>query len=535
MKTRFAKFALITLLAGTVPLSGVYAEEDVNNRIIDEGMNRSELPQRAHELLDGIGPRLTNSTGMRQAEQWAVETMAALGLTQVHKEGYEFGRGWDLIGSSAQLANGNHDLLNVIPIAWTPGTDGILEAEIVVAPMSEPDHFAAYRGKLRGKIVFVSIPGTGDEPTTPAFKRLEASDIRDLDKFDYPSFDPRAKNFRAERIAYPHKLDAFLREEGALAWVRMSRRDGQLLHGEGYTFESGKTPVLPGFEMAAEDYRKLSRMAKGDVAPRLALSSQVRFLDDDSKAYNIIGEIPGSDPRAGYVMAGAHLDSWVAADGAVDNGAGSITVLEAARILKKLGVKPKRTIRFALWSGEEQGLHGSLAYIRQHLATRAGDGKTLADSFNWGTLFPITPKPGHGQLKAYFNMDNGSGKIRGIYGENNVAATPLLRKWLAPFSGLGAGDVVISPTTGTDHVFMQSVGVPGFQFIQDPLDYFARLHHTSIDSFDHLKMDDLRQASVVMAGVLLAAANDDDTLPREVVPQQPVETEPFKYDYPQDN
>ena len=229
-------------------------------------------------------------------------------------------------------------------------------------------------------------------------------------------------------------------------------------------------------------------------------------------------------------MAGAHFDSWIAGDGAADNGAGSIVVMEAARILTRLGIKPRRTIRFALWAGEEQGLLGSRAYIERYLATRPVDpGLTgIAAYLGWSQGWPITPKPGFSQLKAYFNLDNGGGKIRGIYAENNLGAEPLLKQWLAPFADMGAERVVTSKTGGTDHVFMQAIGLPGYQFIQDPLDYGTRVHHSSLDTVDHLRGDDLRQAATIMAAMLLQAANSDRDLPRMPLPSKPVPTDPFQ-------
>ena len=229
------------------------------------------------------------------------------------------------------------------------------------------------------------------------------------------------------------------------------------------------------------------------------------------------------------MMAGAHLDSWVAGDGAADNGAGTAMIMEAARILSKMP-KPKRTIRFALWAGEEQGILGSLAYIEQHFATRGGSATAtgLARYYGWDNRWPITTKPEWSKMAAYFNIDNGSGKLRGIYAENNPAVVPIFKDWLTPFNSMGASSVVIRKTGGTDHVFMQAVGLPGFQFIQDPLDYGSRVHHTSIDTFDHLKADDMRQAAVILAAFLWNAANGD-ALPRPPLPTQPVKTDPFAY------
>jgi len=316
----------------------------------------------------------------------------------------------------------------------------------------------------------------------------------------------------------------------------MAYRDGKLLHGEGYAFRTGETPALPGFEIAAEDYRRLARLAKTGPAPTLEIASDVKFDDSDPKAYDIIAEIPGTGGGTEYVMAGAHLDSWIAGDGAADNGAGCAVVMEAARILAASGIKPKRTIRFALWAGEEQGLLGSLAYVEKYLATRPPPppGEPGGEYVRWRYQFPITLRPTYKDLVAYFNIDNGSGRVHGIYAEGNVAAVPLLHEWLQPFAGLDATSVVAAPTGGTDHVFMQSVGISAYQFIQDPLDYGSRVHHSSIDTFDHLKAEDMRQASVVLAGVLLEAANSAKTLPRMPVPTKGTPTKPFKYDDPDD-
>lgn len=532
MFVRSLPIALALLSAGS---SAAMAQSDTS-RIIDEGMNRSQVMTTAHELMDGIGARLSNSTSMRRAEEWAIAKMQSYGLANVRREGFEFGRGWDLIDSQVRMISPRPIKLTAIPVAWTPPTNGVLQAPIVVAPISERRHFDAYRGKLKGKIVLISLPGEGSEPTQPYFKRHESSDLSKLDEYRQPKHEPDALEERLKRQKYAADLDDFLAGEGALAWARIARRDGKLLHGEGYSYQVGATPKLPGIEIAAEDYRRLTRLAKDGEAPVLEINSNVRFVDTDTQAYNIIGEIPGTDAKAGYVMAGAHFDSWVAGDGAVDNGAGSVVVLEAARILRRLGIRPRRTIRFTLWSGEEQGLLGSLAYIDRHLATRPVPAGTSAGQWTsyWREGWPIQPRPDYGRLKAYFNMDNGSGKLRGVYAEGNHGAVPLLKEWMSPFASMGATAVVAAPTGGTDHVYMQAVGVPGFQFVQDPLDYGARLHHSSIDTFDHLKAADLRQASVVMAGMLLAAANSDKELPRPPLPTRPLPTDPFEYEYPKD-
>lgn len=509
---------------------------DDTDRVIDQGMNHSQVMQIAEYLADRIGGRLTNSPAMRQAETWAMSQLKSWGLRNVRKDGFAFGRGWSIVSSTVRMTSPRTIVLTAIPVAWTPGTNGPLSAPIIVAPMKRERDFEAWRGKLAGKIVLVSLPNDGSEPDEAPFKRLQPDDLMKMDKYHEPDYDPEAIEKFIKRVGFSAKLDAFLKAEGALAWVRMAYRDGKLVHGEGYNYRVGKTPALPGIELAAEDYRRLARIAKTGTVPTLEINSHVQFDDSDVNAYNILAEIPGTGGGTEYVMAGAHLDSWVAGDGAADNGAGSSVVLEAARILAASGVKPKRTIRFVLWAGEEQGLLGSMAYVEKYLAKRAplpGD-DGLAGFWRWRYRFPITPLPGHKDLAAYFNIDNGSGRVHGIYAEGNAAATPILHDWLQPFAGMGASKVVAASTGGTDHVFMQSVGIPAYQFIQDPLDYSSRVHHSSIDTFDHLKADDMRQAAVVLAGVLLQAANSAKPLPRIPIPTKATPTNPFKYEDPDD-
>lgn len=530
---RLAPLLLTACLA--LPLTAPAAaqtERTVINRVLDEGMNRSEVMATAAHLTDRIGGRLTNSPAMREAERWTQQRFRDWGLANVRAEGFEFGRGWSIVSASARMLAPRVLALRSIPVAWTPPTDGAVSAPVIVAPMDEVEDFARWRGRLRGRIVMVTQPTAPRDPTDPPFRRLTGEQLTERNTYQQPNYSPQAIEEGLDRADFAERLDAFLAEEGAVAWARMSYRDGGLVHGAGYTYQAGRSPRLPGVELAAEDYRRLARLALGDTPPTLELNHDVRFHDEDTRAYNVLADIPGSDRTAGYVMAGAHLDSWVAADGAVDNAAGSAVVMEAARILSRLGVRPKRTIRFALWNGEEQGLLGSLAYVEQHLATRPpapANRANLPDSRTWRHRYPITLRPGHREMTAYFNLDNGSGRIRGIHAENNLAAVPIFQEWLAPFATMGATTVAIQGSGGTDHVYMQAVGLPAYQFIQDPLDYGSRLHHTSIDTYDHMKPEDLRQAAVIMATFLLNAANRDEPLPRQPVPQQPRATDPFEY------
>ena len=501
------------------------------NGIIDQGLNHSQVMQTAAWLTDRIGGRMTNSPQMRQAETWTQQQFRDWGLSNVRADPFEFGRGWSVVRSSARMTAPRPLDLRAIPIAWTPGTNGVISGDVVVAPMTSAGDFAKWRGKLAGKIVLVSRPTAGSEPTDPAFRRLTEDDLRNANTYNLPNHSAPSTGALRE-LEFARQMDAFLQEEGALAWVRMSARDGGLLHGNGSGYRMDDQRKTPGMELAAEDYRRLARLAlTEDAKPRLELMSEVRFHEEDTNAYNILADIPGTGRSGEYVMAGAHLDSWAASDGAVDNAAGSAVVMEAARILRAMNVRPKRTIRFALWSGEEQGILGSLAYVDKYVATRAplGDDQldALPNNRTWRQRWPIQPRAGHGDLVAYFNLDNGSGKIRGINAEGNVAAAPIFQEWLRPFNAMGATTVSMRTSGSTDHVYMQTVGVPGFQFIQDPLDYGARLHHTSIDSYDHMRADDLRQAAVILATFLLNAANSDEPLPRMPVPTRPTPTDPF--------
>ncbi|MFN3931384.1 MAG: M20/M25/M40 family metallo-hydrolase [Brevundimonas sp.] len=529
---RLAALLSATALALAMPVSAQEVDRVAINRIIDQGFNHSEVMQTAAHMTDRIGGRLTNSPQMRETEAWTQQRFRDWGLSNVRADPFEFGRGWSIVRSSARMTAPRPIDLRAIPVAWTPGTDGVISGQVVVAPMTSAGDFARWRGQLNGKIVMITKPDTGSEPTEAAFRRWTDEELAERNVYVQPTHAEPALD-RLRETDFALRLDEFLAEEGALAWVRMSYRDGGLLHGAGYTHRVGATPRLPGMELAAEDYRRLARLAKADATPTLELMSEVRFHDEDVNAYNILADIPGTDRSGEYVMAGAHFDSWVASDGAVDNAAGTAVVMEAARILKALGVRPKRTIRFALWNGEEQGLHGSLAYVDKYLATRAplGDPEldTLPNNRTWRSRWPIQPREGHGDLVAYFNLDNGSGKIRGINAEGNIAAAPIFEEWLEPFASMGASTVSLRTAGGTDHVYLQTVGVPGFQFIQDPLDYGSRLHHTSIDSYDHLKPDDLRQAAVILASFLLNAANSDEPLPRMPLPTRPTASDPFAY------
>ncbi|WP_310476191.1 M20/M25/M40 family metallo-hydrolase [Sandarakinorhabdus sp.] len=526
--------SLLALFLASVAVPAIAAPDlAMVAQITDEAMNRGEAVETAAYLSDRIGPRLTNSPSMRTATSWTQDKFKAWGLTNVRTESFDFGRGWSIESASVTMVAPRRMELRTLPVAWTPATPaGGITAPVIVAPMRKPRDFAEWAGKLKGKIVAVSFPRSPADATKPAFARLDDKAIGELDEFQQPVTAPDDGDGWFKYLQWGKELDAFLAKEGAVGWVRMSYRDNGLLHGEGYQHRD--TPKLPGLELTAEDYRRIARLAsQGEVI--LAINSQVKFDDSDANGYNVLADIPGSDAKAGYVMAGAHLDSWVAADGATDNGAGSAVVMEAARILAALKVKPKRTIRFALWSGEEQGLWGSSNYIERHLVSRPANPDPVKARLSYDfrmNQYPIEKKTDYNLMAAYFNMDNGGGKLRGIHAEGNFAAVPTLREWLSPFASMGASTVVASPTGGTDHELMAAMGLPAFQFIQDPLEYGTTTHHSSVDTFDHLRPADLRQASVIMASLLWEAANADKPLPAKPLPTKPKMTDPFRYEDP---
>lgn len=491
------------------------------SRIIDEGFNHSQVTTIAEDLADHIGARVTNSSAMRRAEAWAMERLTGFGLTAVRREGFEFGRGWQWRYAHVSMLDPRPLDLHGVPVAWTPGTNGPIEASVIVAPLVSEADFAAWRGKLHNRIVLVSPASDPDDEARPSFYRIKESDLADHSGFQPPDYEPavRAQRVASDRFAVAR--DAFLKREGALAWVRMSRNENGLVSGEGYQFRAGYTPIMPGLEMSAEDYRRLVRLASTGLVS-LRVDTAITFSDDDTNAYNILADIPGRSKGGSYVMAGAHLDSWAAGDGATDNGAGVAVVMEAARILSALHVRPRRTIRFAFWAGEEQGLLGSYAYVARHLATRPSEPEDDKRRFGPGdTLtWPITPLPGYDDLAAYFNIDNGAGRIRGIFAAGNLAAIPKLTDWLSPFASMGAASVLASRNDGSDQQAFTEVGLPAFQFVQDPLDY-RFVHHTQLDTFDHIRPDDLRQSAVILATLLLEAADADEPLPRTPIPTTP--------------
>ncbi|HKQ59802.1 MAG TPA: M20/M25/M40 family metallo-hydrolase [Candidatus Polarisedimenticolaceae bacterium] len=518
--------ALAVLAAGPPVVAEEAVDLGVVTRIRDEGFRRSHVMETAAYLTDRIGPRLTGSPAMKEANEWTRRRLEEWGLAAAHLEPYEFGRGWTFSRCALHLLRPQATPLAALPKAWTPGTDGRLRGTALRVDVKTEKDLEKYKGKLAGKLLLLDEAKTIKPPDDPIFDRLTNDELTELRSFEIP--EARAGDFRrrgAERWKLARARDAFFLAEGALATVEGSSRDSGLLTVQGSnTGRDADDKPLPGVILAAEQYNRLLRLIEADQEVELELEVEARFLDTDRRAFNTIAELPGSDRRGEVVMVGAHLDSWHTGTGATDNAAGCAVVMEAVRILKALDLKLRRTVRIALWSGEEQGLLGSRAYVRDHFGSRplSTDPEqqklpvTLREE-GW----PIEVKPEHAKLAAYFNIDNGTGKVRGIYAEENSAVVPIFGSWLAPFADLGADTVTLRRTGGTDHQSFDRVGLPGFQFIQDELDYQSRTHHTHMDVYDHLRREDLIQASVVLASVLYDAATRAEPLPRKPLPQKP--------------
>lgn len=501
---------------------------DVLGRIRDEGFHRSQVMDHARYLTDSIGARLTGSPALAAANAWTRERFAAWGLADARLEPFEFGEGWSFTRAEARLLSPAPALLLGLPKAWTPATGGALRGPALEVALDSLADVEALSGKVAGRILVVVEKEERKDPAAPMFRRHDAASLAELAEFDVPDErDPeaRSKKMRERRRVWRAANQLFA-AEGALATIEASSfAHGAVRVGGGGNLGLPEEPLgVPGLVLAVESFDRILRLLRAGAAVELELAVEATFHRDTTAVANTLADLPGRDPRGEVVMAGAHLDSWHAGTGATDDAAGVAVVMEAARILKSLGVRPKRTLRFALWAGEEQGLLGSKAYVAEHLAERPAptDPEELArpPRFRRET-WPVRPRPEHARFAAYFNVDNGGGRIRGLYAQGNLGARQLFARWLEPLSDLGAATVTMESTGSTDHVPFDRAGLPGFQFIQDELDYMTRTHHSNLDTYEHLDREDLMQAAVVLASVLWQAAELDGPFPRKPMPQGP--------------
>jgi hypothetical protein len=415
-----------------------------------------------------------------------------------------------------------------LPEAWTPATNGPLRAEVTHVVAATAADLEKYRGKLAGKIVLFGDARLPDPSDKPLFNRVAAADLDNLALFE-PSGDPNARRAAyVQRYQFIAAVNKFFTEEHVAAVLDITRgygEDGVIQLQAGGSYEKGKTIDFPRVTLSVEHFGRVSRLLAKNVPVQLEMNVETHFYDDDDMSYNTLAEIPGVDPnlKSQLVMLGGHLDSWHASEGATDNGAGVGVVMEAARLLAKLGVQPRRTIRVALWSGEEQGLFGSRAYVKDHFGSRpesTAPKDQILPSWVRPPGGPIELKPEQKLVSAYFNLDNGPGKIRGVFLQENAAVRPIFEKWMEPFRDLGMTTLTMRDTGSTDHISFDAVGIPGFQFIQDGLDYGVT-HHSSVDSYEHLRPLDLEQAATIMAAFVYNAAMCDEMLPR--IPIRPEE------------
>ena len=499
------------------------------NALRDEALNRSQAQNYLASLTDEIGPRLTGSPGLKHAADWARQTLQGLGLQQVRSESFApFGVGWTYNKASARLITPFALDLTAIPKAWTPGTQGVQRGKLMIAKINAEEDFAKWKGKLAGAIIMLETPRLLSPHTKADAQRYSHDDLQELQNFPTEaSSSPRGdlatylKNFHFQK-----KLLPFLTEEKVLAIISPSRGDdGTIFVQGGGSYKKGEAMGPTSLVLVTETYNRLYRLTEKKKELELELDVQAQIHPEDPQAaVNVLAEWPGSDKKEEVVMLGAHLDSWHGGTGATDNAAGVAITLEALRLLKEAGFKPRRSIRIALWGGEEQGLLGSRAWVKKNLAERPEptDPKELElPSFARKLTGPLSYKAMHSKVSVYFNLDNGAGKIRGIYAENNAAIKPIFEAWLQPFHDLGATTVTLRKTGSTDHVSFDSVGVPGFEFIQDRLDYSARTHHSNMDVYDKVPKEDIMQASLIMASFVAHAANREEMLPRKPLPKDP--------------
>jgi carboxypeptidase Q len=517
--------ALLAALAAPVAAAEEAVDLEMVTRIRDEGFTNSKVMDTVGYLTDVIGPRVTGSPQMREANDWTRQRLESWGLVNAHLEGWTFGRGWSLERSVVQMVKPTPATLVAVPRAFTPGTDGPRRGKVVKVKIESEADAEKYRGQLAGRIVLLGEPRDTANPEKPQFTRYSDQELDGLAHFDVEPArrGPLDREAITRRMRLQRVLRPFFVAENALATIEVSPADaGVVVVGRGGSWVKGEDPGVPALVMAAEQYNRLARLVDRDVDVELELDIRSHFQDDDPTAYNTVAEIPGSDKRGEVVMLGAHLDSWHAGTGATDNAAGSAVAMEAVRILQALDVKPRRTIRIALWSGEEEGLLGSKAYVAEHFGTRGGPpdpSESDLPSFLRRETGPVSAKPDHARLSAYFNVDNGTGKIRGIYAERNAAVAPLFEAWLRPLHDLGATTVTLRHTGGTDHLSFDAVGLPAFQFIQDEADYETRTHHTNLDVYDRLQKTDLMQAAVVLATFVYDAATRPERMPRRPLPR----------------
>jgi len=511
-------------------------------QIRHEAFAHSHIMEYASALMDGIGPRLTGSPNVKKANEWTRDQFTAMGCANAHLEDWgEFGMGWVQLNTWARMTAPDHAIFITQAAPWSPSTKGPVSGSAIWVDIKDEKDFDKYRGKLAGKVVLYGDMREVKPVDKPLFTRDDDAELKKIEEYPIhlgaPGRDLQAYIHRAQ---FREQLGKFFAAEQVAA-VLLPSRDGEDNGGSGGTifddngssfgvsvYHREKANPVPLAVTAIENYGRVYRLLKENVPVTLEVNIESEFTGDHEHGYNTIAEIPGTDPdlKDEIVMVGGHLDSWISATGATDNGAGSVVAMEVMRILNTLHVKPRRTIRVALWTGEEQGLFGSIGYASQHFGEipRSTEPDQLGlPAFARKIVGPIQVKPEQAKVSAYFNVDNGSGRIRGIYLQGNGAIGPIFKQWMEPLKDVGAATMSLRNTGGTDHLSFDAVGIPGFQFIQDPLDYASRTHHSNMDTYERLQADDLAEAAFVEAIFVYNAAMRDQMLPRKPFPHPELE------------
>ncbi|MFZ0958863.1 MAG: M20/M25/M40 family metallo-hydrolase [Candidatus Sulfotelmatobacter sp.] len=537
---RFAGLIVSLSLISTIAWSQEKQEKvdlETIARIRYEGFHNSKVMDYATGLMDSIGERLTGSPNMKRANEWTRDQLAAMGLSNAHLEPWgPFGRGWANQYVNVRMTSPDIAPLLVYAKAWTPGTNGVVTGKCIRVNIEKKEDFDKYKGKLAGMIAIMG-PDAEVKPITEApYRRYTDDDLAKIAEYQIPGERPpfRFADF-IKRQQFVQELNQFLADEKVLAVIDHSRGTaggGTVFVQSGGSYKTGETTTVPQLTMASEHWSRIARLLQQKKDVTLELNVVNTFYDDDPMQYDTIAELPGTDKKDELVMLGAHLDSWHAGTGATDNGAGTIVMMEAMRILKALDIKPRRTIRIGLWSGEEEGLLGSQGYVEHHFGSRPpmdDPGMKGMPTLLRREAGPVTVKPEQAKVSGYFNVDNGSGKIRGIYLQENEAVEPIFEAWMRPFKDLDMTTITMRNTGGTDHLSFDAVGIPGFQFIQDPIEYETRTHHSNMDVYDRLQPEDLKQMAVIVASFVYETAMRDQMLPRKPI-QPPLPREPEKKD-----
>jgi len=507
-------------------------------RIREEGLTHSHVMELASALDDDIGGRLTGSPNMQKANDWTRDELTRLGLVNAHLEDWgEFGMGWQQLNTWVRMTAPDTAPFIAQATPWSPATNGAVSGEAINVVIDDEKDIDKYKGKLAGKIVLLGEMRDVPPVDKPLFVRYTDKDLEDIAQYDIaPSRDleKRIQQY-LKRAALREKVAAFLADE-KVTGVILPSRDGKNSGGSGGTFfddngaalgtqpyKADKAVKVPVVVTAIENYGRVYRLLKQHVPVTLEMNVETKFTGDHQHGFDTVAEIPGTDPtlKDQIVMVGGHLDSWASGTGSTDNGAGSVVAMEAVRILKALDIHPRRTIRIALWSGEEQGLFGSKGYVKEHFGSYplATDPESMKmPEFLRKAAGPVETKPEWKNLDVYINVDNGTGKIRGIYLQGNAAVEPIFRQWMKPLQDLGMTTITMQNTGGTDHLSYDAVGLPGFQFIQDPADYESRTHHSNMDTYERLQPADLAQIATIEAIFLYNAAQRDEMIPRKPMP-----------------